>query len=357
MKASAAPPAPPGAPAGPRWLGGRLLLAMSMFATLEFIYVQWNGSGLTWENVDGFLTNVIISSSIAVVIFWGTARWPLWGNRWRPAHPLVHLGIGGGAVLFLVSTHRLFSHLTGGAPQEPLELILRLTPSTLLVYAMASAVGTGFATRDEWTEAALRRTNLAAQLHQAQLSVLRSQLHPHFLFNTLNAIAELVHNDRDGAVRVVAQLGSLLRYSMDASGETEVPLRVEMAALEAYLDIVRVRFGDRAAIRAEVDPAALDARVPPLLLQPLVENAVKHGFERMEGPGWLEVTGRVEGNRLQLRVANGGTGLMAAGDGRVGIGIRNTRARLEQLYGDRAELTLHARDGEPFTAMVTLPAR
>ena len=175
----------------------------------------------------------------------------------------------------------------------------------------------------------------------SRLDALRAQLRPHFLFNTLNAISVLARRDPDKTQLMVQRLASLLRRSLDEQAH-EVPLRQELAFLEDYLDIQRVRFGDRLQVHIDVDPAVLDVRVPVFLLQPLVENSLVHGVSD-DGGTAVSLTARQEGGTLRLVLEDDGAGVDSGGV-REGIGISNTRARLEQLYGARAAVTLATRE-------------
>ena len=189
---------------------------------------------------------------------------------------------------------------------------------------------------------------LTSQLAEARIDALRRQLDPHFLFNTLNAIASLVERDPRGVRRMIARLGDLLRHSFEGGDAPEVPLRRELALLDLYVDIVRVRFQDRLTVDITVDDAVLDALVPTFILQPLVENSVKHGVEKRTDGGRIVVEGARDGDALVLRVRDDGGAAAAdtlnAPTGR-GVGVRNTRARLQQLYGSAQRFTL-ARDGD-----------
>ena len=189
---------------------------------------------------------------------------------------------------------------------------------------------------------------LTSQLAEARIDALRRQLDPHFLFNTLNAIASLVERDPRGVRRMIARLGDLLRHSFEGGDAPEVPLRRELALLGLYVDIVRVRFQDRLTVDIAVDDTVLDALVPTLILQPLVENSVKHGVEKRTDGGHIVVEGSRDGDSLVLRVRDDGGAFAAdtlnAPSGR-GVGVRNTRARLQQLYGNAQRFTL-ARDGD-----------
>jgi LytS/YehU family sensor histidine kinase len=189
----------------------------------------------------------------------------------------------------------------------------------------------------------VRNSQLETRLARSQLQVLRAQLQPHFLFNTLNSIAALMHRDVESADRMVTRLGDLLRLSLSHTERQEVPLRQELAFLEKYLDIQRTRFRDRLTARVSADADALDGLVPSLILQPLVENAIRHGIEPRAAAGRVDVRARLDGDALVVEVEDDGPGLSPDARGEpngCGIGLANTRARLEQLYGDRQRLTL-----------------
>ena len=210
------------------------------------------------------------------------------------------------------------------------------------------------------SQAAEREAELQTRLVQAQLDALRSQLNPHFLFNALNSVAMLVRaGARAEAVRVLAGLGELLRHVLYGSGAQEAPLREELAFVGRYLDIERVRFGDRLVVETDVEPALLDATVPTLVLQPLVENALKHGIaERPEG-GRVTLRARAGADVLRLEVADDGAGLppgWRAEEGR-GVGLANTRARLERLYGAAARLHVAGAAERGVVATVEIPLR
>jgi two-component system LytT family sensor kinase len=194
---------------------------------------------------------------------------------------------------------------------------------------------------------------LQAQLVEARLDALRRQLDPHFLFNTLNAVSSLVERDPRGVRRMIARLSELLRYSFEGGGEPEVSLREELALLARYIEIMQVRFQGRLIVNVRVGDEALDALVPSLVLQPLVENAIRHGVERLTKAGHIHVEAIVAGGTLVLRVRDNGAvsdqdAPMAADDASArgsGVGLRNTRARLAQLYGGAQRLTLERAAG------------
>jgi two-component system, LytTR family, sensor kinase len=205
----------------------------------------------------------------------------------------------------------------------------------------------------------LKAAQLESRLIETELKALREQLRPHFLFNTLNTIAVLVReNKNDEAVNLIARLSSLLRMSLDNTGVHEVTVRQEMDFLERYIDIQQARFSDRLAVGIAIEPAAMEARIPNLLLQPLVENAIVHGIASKSGPGRVDVLGRVENGRLHLEVRDGGPGM---GDGtkraKEGIGLTNTRERLARIYGAQGQLSLRSEPGRGVSVQIVLPCR
>ena len=199
-------------------------------------------------------------------------------------------------------------------------------------------------------------TQLQAQLAEARLEALRSQLDPHFLFNTLNAVSSLVERDPRGVRRMITRLSELLRYSMEDAREAEITMRRELDLLDRYLDIMQVRFPGLNVLRL-LDDRALDMMVPSMILQPLVENAIRHGVERMTDPGRVEIEAVLEGETLVLRVRDDGPGEESRPDGSTGgVGLRNTRARLEQLYGAAGRFSLTRNEEGLTVAEVRLPA-
>lgn len=206
---------------------------------------------------------------------------------------------------------------------------------------------------------ALRESRLQARLVEARLESLQRQLHPHFVFNTLNAVATLLHRDPAAAESMIVRLGELLRAVFRSDVQQEVPLARELALTEQYLDIQRLRFGTRLRFDVNLPPEAETALVPVLILQPLVENAIKHGFAGTTEGGVIRLTGEHIGDQLVLTVADTGRGL----DGREpsavveGVGLSNTRARLEHLYPGRHGLEIDAPPGGGFSVTLRLPWR
>jgi LytS/YehU family sensor histidine kinase len=203
----------------------------------------------------------------------------------------------------------------------------------------------------------LRAERLERQFFEARLNALRMQLDPHFLFNTLNAISAQVHRDPTLARTMIEHLGDLLRSSLDSRERHEIPLVEELAFLEHYLAIQRVRFGKHLQVDTQIETDVRFAAVPSLLLQPLVENAIRHGLSRRASGGTVVITAGRERNQLVLRVLDDGVGLPSGWtlDGSAGIGLSVTRDRLSSLHPDRATLTVRARPEGGTEVQVRLP--
>jgi len=209
----------------------------------------------------------------------------------------------------------------------------------------------------KYREREMQSLQLEARLAQAQLEALKMQLHPHFLFNTLHAISALMYTDLEAADRMLARLSDLLRLTLHNVGAQEVTLKQELEFLERYLEIEQTRFADRLSVQLEIDPAALDAQVPNLVLQPLVENAIRHGIASREEAGRIEVRARREDGMLELEVRDDGPGLPNGDEGALneGIGLANTRARLQQLHGAAHRFELVNADGGGLVVSLKIP--
>jgi LytS/YehU family sensor histidine kinase len=229
-------------------------------------------------------------------------------------------------------------------------------PNNLLIFAALVGITYAADLHTRYRERELAASRLGAQLAQAELHALRMQLNPHFLFNAMNSISMLVrHGKQTEAVRTVAGLSDLLRTLLDEERPHEVSLREEITLLTRYLEIEKIRFSDRLAVTISVPDQLLDARVPSLILQPLVENAIRHGIARRTASGRLTVTAEQSGDRLVLQVIDDGPGLQPAGPNGTGVGLRNTRARLQQLYGQQQRLDLRNGDSAGTVATIELP--
>jgi two-component system, LytTR family, sensor kinase len=227
----------------------------------------------------------------------------------------------------------------------------------LLAYSGACGVIYALEARSRLRAQEMTAARLEAQLARAQLEALRVQLHPHFLFNTLNAISMMARKgETDGAVRMLAGLSDLLRLALASVGKAEVPLRLELDFLERYLALQQIRFSDRLQVRMHISPEALDARVPSLVLQPLAENAVRHGLSPSDEGGLLEIGAEREGADLVLSVRDTGVGLAPESERRRGgVGLQNVRARLAVLYPDAHTFTLENHPGGGTLAVVCIP--
>ena len=200
-----------------------------------------------------------------------------------------------------------------------------------------------------------RALRLEAQLAEARLLALRAQLQPHFLFNALNTVSVLMREDVDAADRVLVLLSGLLRRALDTSAVSEVELREEVAFVEAYLAIEKTRFDEQLSYRIDIDPPLLDARVPSLILQPLVENAVRHGLAGRASPGRIEIAAACIDGMLHLAVRDNGVGMNR--DATDGVGLSNTRSRLRLLYGSFHSFELTAAQGGGLEVALTIPLR
>ena len=231
--------------------------------------------------------------------------------------------------------------------------------TSFVVYGMILMFSHAAAYYRHYRQEEVKSSQLEAQLVQSQLQALKMQLHPHFLFNTLHSIAALQLEDVEAAQKMMARLGDFLRLTLENVGAQEVSLRREMEFLKCYLGIEQVRFSKRLTVNMEIEPETLDARVPNLILQPLVENAIKHGVARRIAPGRIDIAARRVGGRLVVEVKDDGPGLSRNGgarkDSAEGLGLANTRARLEQLYGEDYRLALAETPGGGVTATVEIP--
>jgi two-component system, LytTR family, sensor kinase len=210
----------------------------------------------------------------------------------------------------------------------------------------------------ESRERAVRAQQLETQLVEARLSTLQQQLHPHFLFNTLHAISALMHRDVEAAERTLMRLSDLLRLTLDRLGQQEIPLESELEFLGKYLEIEQTRFADRLAVGFDVHPETLDVLVPTLLLQPLVENAIKHGISRKSGPGRIDITAKRSNGHLWIEVRDNGVGLSDTAFNALqkGIGVSTTRARLQHQFGADYRFEFH-RLAQGLAVIVAVPWR
>ena len=202
----------------------------------------------------------------------------------------------------------------------------------------------------------LTAAQLQTRLAEASLQSLQRQLHPHFLFNTLHTISALIPRDPEAADAMLGQLSDLLRLTLDRIGTQEVPLKEELDFVHKYVEIERTRFGEQLRVEFEIAPDTLDAAVPNMILQPLVENAIRHGIARKVGGGRVDITAHRENGELCLGVRDTGPGLADAGAGLTkGVGLANTRSRLEHLFGQRHSLDFSEPPGGGLAVKIIIP--
>src|SRR5215510_4006443 len=298
---------------------------------------------LVWE-----LPYWLLWAGLAPAVFLFTRRFPIDRERWF-TNSLLHVF----ACVVLSITHRAIYLIIGWllhvAAYRDLTSIPDLYSSDILfnlptgfmsygtIFLVSYVIDYYRRHQEEELKVSRLRTELAQaqlQVTEAQLQALKMQLHPHFLFNTLNSISALLDEDVEAADQMLARLGDLLRLTLENSGAQQVTLQEELEFLRCYLEIEHVRFHDRLEVNMQIDPETLDARVPNLILQPIVENAIKHGIVSRIAPGEIEIRADRDGNLLRLRVKDNGPGLNASTTRtREGLGLANTRARLQQMYG------------------------
>ena len=339
---------------------GRLFWVLNVSGWTGSTLAAWLGA-LAHEKPQSFIDVILVT---AVVGFLLTFALRLINRRlWR--HSILTLGIG-----TLVSCYafalvwRLIQNLLywdwvkqGWRPEHTFDYVSSVMGS---FYILLCWSGLYFSIKyymrlQEQTEATLKAT---AAAHQAQLKMLRYQLNPHFLFNTLNAISTLILDGaNETANQAVSRLSDFLRYTLDNDPMKRVSLGSELAALDLYLEIEKVRFGDRLIIEKNIETRAQEALVPSLILQPLIENAIKYAISPSEDGGTLRISARVQQSTLVLQLADTGPGL---GNGTSkhtssGVGLENTRERLQQLYGDQQAFTLAPNEPTGLVVTINIP--
>jgi sensor histidine kinase YesM len=333
------------------------------------------GAPISWgEGVLFELIYYLVWGLFTPLIFWFARRHhfqrrPQKIQRMRSAFALLGFGIliaplqvtTEASISLLVARHAL--HISTEKFQQVLGLLPRIilieSFTGLITYAVIVVTFYTFDYYQKFRERELMATQLEGRLAQAELQNLKTQLQPHFLFNTLHAISVLMQENVPAANRMLVCLSELLRMALDSAGAQEVTLKQEMEFAQRYLEIEQTRFQDRLSVKIDVDPAALDARVPSLLLQPLVENAVRHGISRRAGTGLLEIRVEREEDMLRLQVRDNGPGLQTDANGEMvkGVGLSNTRARLDQLYGSAHSFEIGNLEDGGVLVTVTIPFR
>ena len=321
------------------------------------IYVVSGGHAARWPTAfrDSFIDWYLCAIFTPVFVFM-VSRWPLGkGKHWRIWTGYVTL-VALCTVLKFALAVLIARAIYPGAKTSIQESLSG--DFVFQFFAFMAVVGVLLALvyyrsfRDRETRAA----QLEATLSRAQLDALRVQLHPHFLFNTLNSIATLIHIDPDAADEMLGRLAELLRVTLERGDVQEVALDDELKTLDRYVEIMRVRFRDRLSVDIAVSSQAQNCMVPHFILQPLLENAIEHGVDRVLGKCTVRLRGDVSAGVLSLTVSDHGPGL-PGGRPADGIGLSNTRRRLSALYGDTAALQIESGESGGLSATLKIPAR
>lgn len=347
-----------------KWLAGSLLWTVIglSFASQFYVASLKAGRAVSWrEAIVWSLGDWYVWGLLSVPIFALARRFHVEGRQWRPRLAIHACACVITALLYLfirvwLGQLQLLWHgnaATFGDLFTP--LLAKSFIFNVIVYWVIVCLAHALDYYEQSRQRERRGLELEKHLSQAKLQTLQLQLNPHFLFNTLHAISALMHKDVDAADRMVAQLSDLLRRALESGDEHEVPLRQELDFLERYLAIEKTRFGPRLKVQLLVEPDTLDALVPNLLLQPLVENAIHHGIEPQARPGEVGITARRVNDELVLEVRDDGVGLPETHT--ENVGLANSRARLGQLYPGRSRLELRSRESGGVSVTVSIPFR
>lgn len=346
------------------WLAG--VAVATVFSATSVLLLKAgsavNGAPLPWVRALAGAPDWYVWALFLPVVVLLARRFPLDHGRWGRSLA-VHVPLGLGVALLELGAFTLvnvwYNRAVLGSPYPSLgwayvNILSRWLPLAFLIYALVVAIMTAVDHARRSRERAVTAARLETELERAKAHALRAQIQPHFLFNALNTIAMLVRQGRgDAAVEAMASLGGILRRSMDPAGGVETTLERELAFVEDYLRVERYRLEDRLRVSFDVDPAALGARLPPLILQPLVENAVRHGIADLAQGGAITITARHDGGALDLSVHDTGRGFHEPPA--EGIGLSNVRARLHAHYGGQARLAITSDPGRGTLVTIRLP--
>jgi len=331
-------------------LAGLLILGQQALHRYSLHQPFWSG-----QSVGPVLASMWLWAAMTPPIFWLADRLPLHPPRWKWLALHLLLGIGS-AFVDAVATVWVLNPLLGLGRVPFLTYLATVLFICTFSYAALVAIRQAMNGYRLAAERRLRASELETELARTQLQALQMQLRPHFLFNALHTVASLVRaGEARKAVSTLSELGDLLRWLLEQDSPQLVPLHRELDLLDRYLRIEQVRFQDRLTTQVEVEPRALEALVPSLILQPLVENAVRHGLAAAARPGRIDVNVHVEAPMLCIEVRD--TGLGPSPTDRQGIGLGNTRARLERLYGTDHVFELRAASEGGAVAQLRIPFR
>jgi len=337
-----------------------IVLAL-LSATGWHVYMAYMGSPEGWAQLLAWSVTVsFIWSVLTPVVYELTRRFSFDRDSWTTALP-VHL-VACVALTFVASAVIVWlDPVVTWTPEKHVPFFAHTLSRTFMDfqrYWYIVLITEAIAYYSKYQERELRSSQLEAQLAYAQLEVLKIQLEPHFLFNTLNSIAALARNDGLAAENMTLQLADLLRFSLDAVGVHELPLSRELTFLQKYVDIQQTRFQDRLQVEMDIQHVTLSALVPNLLLQPLVENAIRHGIGPRRAPGCIRISTRQVFDELWIEISDNGQGLTSYGAvPPEGVGLRNTRARLQQLYNHDHKMTLEDAAGGGCIVKIHIPFR
>jgi two-component system, LytTR family, sensor kinase len=342
-----------------RWLLGLgfwTLLGLS-FASQFYISASKAGLYLTWkEAVTSSLGDWYVFAVLSIPVIYLARRFHLEAGKWG-RRLTVHVLA---SILFSLGYMVLRAEVATWQSEVPFQeafknLLVKTWHFNLLIYWVIVLASHAFEFYRRYRERELKALDLENRLAQAKLQALQMQLNPHFLFNTLHSIASLMHKDVEAADRMIVRLSDLLRAALEGTDTQEVELQHELEFLKRYLEIEQTRMGDRLTIQMDIAPETLRARVPNLILQPLVENAIKHGIEPRARPGRIELRAHRHNGTLALEVRDNGAGLREGETVEDGVGLSNTRARLRGLYGEAHRFDLRAAEGGGVSVQVDIP--
>ncbi len=299
---------------------------------------------LSWQMVSGY-----VWFALSPLIIYLARKFPLEGERWRKSLP-VHLLASIFIALFQQAIDTFVLTRLGYPPNrqfanffEAYQFFVYINLHlSILIYWGVVGIKSAYSYYQKYRERELQTSKLEARLATSRLQVLKMQLHPHFLFNTLNAISELIYKDPESAEQMIGDLSDLLRLSFENLEVQEISLKQELEFLRKYLEIEQMRFHDRLKVEMRIAPETLDASVPNMILQPLVENAIRHGLAPRSSGGRIEIGAARSNGSLHLTVADDGIGVPFGDTTNLheGVGLSNTRRRLRHLYGDAHQFAL-----------------
>ena len=334
-------------------VGGWSFFGLCSFAVCLVADAATGNHPFSWPQLLAYsLGAAWIWAALTPAVLWATRGAAFTPGQW-PRSALIHAVTGTAFVLVSLTLQTLLARGTGMDSTGSSPLLPRVENS-LLAFGVLSVIGQAARYFDLLKKRQVHASELEGRLAKTHLQLLRMQLQPHFLFNTLNTVAELVHSDPDTADQMITRLGRLLRLSLDHAGHQVVPLRQEIDFLRMYVEIEQIRFQDRLQIVWNLALDTLDAAVPTLLWHPVLENAIRHGVTPLAGRGRIVIASERQGDELVLEIRDNGRG-MPHGELREGVGLRNIRERVDQLYGSRARFKLEPAPGGGTLATLQLP--